>query len=104
MLMVRHAHAQKHLRQKEKSRHDTLDWVLYLFMIATPLFELPQAIAIYGTKSAANVSLATWVFFAMSNIVWITYAIRNNLRLLVVVYSLYFLIEVSIVVGILMYR
>ncbi|HYH74700.1 MAG TPA: PQ-loop domain-containing transporter [Candidatus Saccharimonadales bacterium] len=101
--MVRHAHAQKHLHQKETKHRDGLDWILYLFMVATPLFELPQLLVIYQTRSAENVSLATWAFFALSNVAWITYAIRSKLRILIVTYSLYFAIEVAIVVGILLY-
>jgi len=101
-LMVRHAHAYKHLRQKV--RRDPLDWVLYLFMLATPLFELPQAVSIYSARSAVDVSLATWSFFALSNVAWITYAARHKLRLLIVVYSIYFVLEVMIVAGILIYR
>lgn len=99
--MVRHAHAQKHLRKK--AHRDMLDWVLYTFMVATPLFELPQVIKIYSTKSAQDVSLATWSFFALSNIAWIAYAIRHKLWLLVFIYSLYFVLEACIVTGIILY-
>jgi uncharacterized protein with PQ loop repeat len=102
MLMVRHAHAQKHLQKK--AQRDSFDWILHLFMVATPLFELPQVIKIYGTQSAADVSLVTWAFFALSNVAWILYAIRHNMRLLVGIYSAYLLIEVTIVIGIILYQ
>lgn len=99
--MVRHGHAHRHLHQKKK--HDRWDYLLYVFMAATPLFELPQAWSIYSTKSAEDVSLLTWAFFAVSNLAWITYAIRNKLRPLIFIYSLYLVIEVGIVIGILIY-
>ena len=67
------------------------------------MFELPQAWRIYTTHSAADVSLSTWSFFVAANIVWIIYAVRNKLRLLVGIYSLYMAIECSIVAGILLY-
>lgn len=102
MHMVRHAQAHKHLRQKV--RHDSFDWVFHLFMFATPLFELPQVVKIYSTHSAVDVSLVTWAFFALSNVAWITYAVQHKLRLLVVIYSVYFAIEVAIVAGILLYQ
>ncbi|MDN5274291.1 MAG: hypothetical protein JWP06_192 [Candidatus Saccharibacteria bacterium] len=100
--MVRHAQAQKHLQQK--ARRDPLDWVLYTFMVATPLFEIPQVVEIYRTKSAQNVSLITWSFFALSNLAWIAYAIRHKLWPLVLIYSIYFVLETCIVAGILLYR
>lgn len=79
------------------------DCVVYFFSIATPLFELPQAYTIYANKSGANVSLATWGFFVLSDIVWIIYAAQRRLRPLLIATIIYMLIECSIVVGILLY-
>jgi uncharacterized protein with PQ loop repeat len=101
MFMVRHGHAHRHLHKKPKK--DWLDYVLYVFMIATPLFELPQAWDIYSTHSAQDVSITTWGFFWFVNIAWIIYALRNKLRILVVTYLLYAVIEMAIVVGIILY-
>lgn len=101
-LMVRHGHAHRHLRKKKQ--RDKFDYLLFVFMVATPLFELPQAWDIYSNKSAANVSLSTWSFFAISNLAWITYALRNRLLSLAIPYVLYLIIEVAIVIGILLYR
>ena len=72
-------------------------------MVATPLFELPQAWDIYSTQSAQDVSLTTWGFFWFVNFAWIVYAIRNKLKILVAIYVLYFVIELAIVVGIILY-
>lgn len=99
--MVRHAHGHRHLHTKPKK--DWFDYLLYAFMVATPLFELPQAWKIYTTQSAADVSLLTWGFFVLSNIAWIAYAIRNKLTLLIFIYFLYMIIEISVVIGILIY-
>jgi uncharacterized protein with PQ loop repeat len=101
MLMVKHGHAHRHLHRKK--RKDIFDYVLYFFMIATPLFELPQAWKIYTTHSAADVSLSTWGFFVLSNVAWIMYAARNRLIPLIVTYSMYMIIEITIVVGIVLY-
>jgi uncharacterized protein with PQ loop repeat len=100
--MVRHGHAHHHLHRKR--RRDLFDYLLYFFMVATPLFELSQAWDIYSNKSAADVSLPTWAFFAVSNLAWSAYAVRNKLRPLIVTYSLYLVIEVTIVIGIVLYR
>src|SRR5687767_1051575 len=95
------SHGHKHLHHKKKK--DALDYLVYFFMIATPLFELPQAIAIYTAKSAENVSLITWVFFFMASIVWIGYGWRNKLVPVMVTYSLYFVMEAIIIFGIVKY-
>lgn len=99
--MVRHAHGHRHLHRKKQKT--VLDYVLYCCMFATPLFELPQVWDIFSSHSAKDVSLSTWGFFFMSNVAWITYAVRNKLKLLVFIYSLYLIIEGCIVAGIIIY-
>jgi uncharacterized protein with PQ loop repeat len=73
-------------------------------MVATPLAEVPQAYNIYHLQSAREVSLITWTFFAMSSIVWLTYAIKYKITPLAIASSLYLVVEASVVVGVLIYR
>lgn len=79
------------------------DFVVYFFMIATPLFEIPQAYTIFANQSAENVSLWTWVFFCIDNLVWMVYGFRQREMPLFLTSALYEIIEVSIVVGIIIY-
>lgn len=99
-LMAAHGHKHIHLKKKR----DILDYLVYLFMIATPLFEIPQAYDIYTAKSADHVALSTWVCFFLSSVVWVAYGIRNKLLPVIVAYSLYFVMELIIIVGILIYK
>lgn len=99
------------VRQKQqiKIKHtqpekEFFDYVVYFFTIVTPLFELPQAYTIYANKSAQDVSLLTWGFFLLDNIVWIIYAIRRKVLPLLITTILYMLIEIGIVVGIILYK
>ncbi len=96
--MVHHKKVLRHKKNKTP-----FDYVMYFFMVATPLFELPQAISVYSTQNAHGVSVWTWAFFAASSLVWLTYSIRNGLFPLIVTYSMYILIETGIVVGIILY-
>jgi uncharacterized protein with PQ loop repeat len=99
-------HAAHHLARKHKKpakQPEPFDYVVRFFVVATPLFELPQAWQIYSTQSARDVSLPTWIFFCLSDVVWILYAAKLKNVPLQVTYSLYLIIEVSIVVGILLY-
>lgn len=100
--MVRHAAAHRHLHKKKPKT--PFDYLVYFFMVATPLFELPQAISIYQNKNAESVSVYTWVFFFIASIVWAFYALRNKLFPLVITYVLYIIIEGGIVVGIFLYN
>jgi uncharacterized protein with PQ loop repeat len=93
------------LRRKiiKKPKKDFLDYLVYLFAVATPMFELPQAITIYVNQSAENVSILTWGFFLLADVVWLVYAIRHRLPPLVVLYIIFLVVEASIVAGIFIY-
>lgn len=97
------AHHHHHVHHTPKKKKQPFDYIVYFFMVATPLFEIPQAIAIYSSKSAASVSLITWVFFFVASVVWMVYAVRNKLLPIFITYSLYFVMEAIIIVGILKY-
>lgn len=80
-----------------------MDYVVYFFSVATPLFELPQAFTIFAHRSAHDVSITTWAFFLLDNVVWIIYAAKRRIMPLLLSTILYLLIEVAIVVGIVLY-
>lgn len=90
-------------KQEPKPHKEPFDYVVYFFTIATPLFELPQAIDIYTSQDAGSVSMLTWGFFLLDNVVWIAYAIRRKLMPLLISTLLYLCIELSVVVGIILY-
>jgi uncharacterized protein with PQ loop repeat len=102
--VVQH-HRVHHLQKNKKKlkKKEPFDYVVYFFMIATPMFEVPQAYAIYSNQSAENVSPFTWGFFFVASIVWLTYAIKNKLKPLIFMYSMYILVEATIVTGIIVY-
>lgn len=86
-----------------KKHRDPFNYVVYAFGAITPLFELPQLWIIYSKHTAENISLTTWAFFCVDNLVWLAYAIRNKDRPLILTSILYEAIEIIIVIGILLY-
>lgn len=101
--MPHRTHAKHVSRQSTISDKGAFKYVIYFFTFATPLFELPQAYTIYTNHSAANVSVLTWGFFVIDNIVWIIYAMKRHLRPLLITSILYLIIEMSVVIGIILY-
>lgn len=99
MLMAGHRHPHIHTKKKK----DILDYMVYFFMVATPLFELPQLWSIFSAQSAANVSVATWVFFFFASFVWFFYGLRRKIMPMMVANSLYIFIEGFILLGIWLY-
>lgn len=98
MLSHWHYHA-----ARKKPKKEAIDYVVRFFMVATPLFEIPQAIVIYSSKDASGVSLLTWGFFVLSSITWLSFGLKYRLMPLIVAHSLYILVELSVVVGIILY-
>jgi uncharacterized protein with PQ loop repeat len=93
-----------HIKKPKKKQKTALDYVLYFFVFTTPLFEIPQAYIIYARQDASDVSILTWGYFAVSSVAWLIYGIRQHLVPIVIAYSLYLIIETSIVIGILLYN
>lgn len=93
----------KHKKLAHKKTKDPFDYVVYTFGVVTPLFELPQLWIIYSKHTAQNISLATWAFFSIDNLVWLAYAIRKKDWPLIITSIIYETLEVIIVIGIILY-
>lgn len=91
----------KHFKITEMAPYDIL---VYFFALTTPLFELPQAYLIYSNQDANNVSVLTWLYFCVASVVFLSYAIKRRIKPLILAYSLYLLIEIIIVAGIVRYN
>src|SRR5215203_1190174 len=78
--MARHHHVHHIHKKKTKDRYD---YLVYFFTLATPMFELTQAVEIYSSKSAVNVAVPMWVFFVISDIVWLGYAVKHKVTTVV---------------------
>lgn len=94
MLMLHHV---------ARHKRDFYDRLVYFFAVTTPIFELPQLWQIYSNRSAENVSLVTWAYFFLADLVWLGYGLRHRLWPVVVTYWLYLAVEGAILVGIWLY-
>jgi uncharacterized protein with PQ loop repeat len=99
----RHKHRSRFQSFFTKKR-DPFEYVVYFFSFVTPLFELPQLWEIYAHHSAENVSLTTWSFFCLDNLAWMAYGFRKKEWPVFVSSLCYEILEVSIVVGIVLYN
>jgi len=97
-----HKHARA-VHKKPKPQRGLFDYLVYFFMVATPLFEFPQVAAIYRHRSAEDVSLTTWLFFCVDNCVWMIYGLRKKEWPVFFTSLLYEVMEVAIVIGIILY-
>ena len=78
--------------------------LVYFFGLVTPLFMIPQAVVIFMSQSAVNISLIMWAFFLLADIAWIIYGAHHKINPLIYSHALYFAVELAVVIGIVIYR
>ncbi len=71
--------------------------------IGQPLMTIPQVWKIYTTQNAIGVSLATWVGYTIFGLMFLVYGAANNLRPIWLTQTLWFFLQMSVVVGVLIY-
>lgn len=71
--------------------------------IVQPLITLPQIIAIYGNKSAEDVSLLTWIGYLVFGIIFLVYGIVFRLKPIWVGQIIWVTMQSITVAGILLY-
>lgn len=85
------------------SRNRVIDAVMAVAAVLHPLTALPQVVQIYATQSAEGVSLATWVGFMVLGLVYLSYAAVHRLKPLIVNQVMWFVLDVAVIVGVLLY-
>ncbi len=80
-----------------------VDRATFVVAVLEPIVTLPQVITIFAHKTAAGVSLSTWVGYEILTIVWLWYAIVHKDRLVFLYQALFFVIQTGVIAGGLMY-
>ena len=87
----------------KKSKLGVIDWLIYSAVVTSPIFTVPQALDIYSSKSATDVSLLTWAAYTYASLLWLIYGIKHKEVPLIVLNSVIFILDLVIVAGIIMY-
>jgi len=94
------------VNKKAKLNKRDTSFIYRLTLVAAvmqPLMTLPQAIQIYTTQDATGVSLWTWLGFLFFGSIFLLYGITYRLKPIIVAQSLWFAMQLSVVVGILLW-
>ena len=81
-----------------------LDRVIYIASFAGPMTATPQIYQIFSTQSAAGVSIWGWLMGLGFSAIWITYALVYKIKPILVAQSLWIIVDLSLITGILMYN
>lgn len=108
-------HGEHHIHQRKRIHQDkqefphpdkTLRYIDTLAMINSvvmPLTTLPQIFKIYFYQTATGVSLSMWVLYNFSCIVMLIYGIMHKSKAIIVLNSMWLLVNIIIIVGVIMY-
>jgi len=80
-----------------------LERVTLVAGVLGPLMVIPQIIDIFSAQSADNVSLLSWSAFAILNTPFIIYGAVHKELPIILTYSLFFIANTIVVIGILLY-
>lgn len=102
-----------HIRKRKQSKKDPyphphpwvnlLDRVVLFGGVLGPLMTLPQIHKIFALQTAAGVSLVTWLIHAIFDVPWIIYGVVHDSKPIMVAYLLWFVTNMAVVIGVLMY-
>lgn len=101
----RHIHAKKHrvLVVKKQKKPLFVDRLTYGAAILEPAITIPQVYQIFSQKTAAGISLLSWIGYEVMTMVWIWYAVAHKERVIFVYSGLFFIVQAAVIVGGLMY-
>lgn len=104
-LGLRHKHKRSKTHRKEsKSRYIIfLDKLTFVVGVIGPFTVLPQIYTIFSTHSALGVSAATWLLIFVVTFPWILYGIAHKDKSIIISFTLWEVVNLTVVVGVLLY-
>ena len=81
-----------------------LDRLLPALSAFTMVMTVPQVIAVWERRGASGVSLASWIAYLLSALVWLIHGIRRRDRAIWLACIGWILLDAAVVVGVLVHR
>jgi len=87
----------------KKYKESQFDKLVLIASVAYPLTAVPQIIKVYSRHSAHDLSLISWVLYALLESIFLVYAIRKHLIPIIIQDSLWLLVYIVLIVAIVLY-
>ena len=106
---LHHFHKRKRVHEKlEPYPHpekwkNLLDKLIYVAGIAGPIMSIPQLLKVWVEQNVAGISVISWASFAVINVFWIVYGVVHKSKPIVLNYTAWFIINVLIATGAVLY-
>lgn len=110
-LGVRHVVRRRKKLREEKETFEpisvlktALDILIYPVAFVAPLALVPQVWRLYATHDASSLSLSTWVLLTIFNLMWIFYALVHREKPVLVANTMFGVLNLAIVLGVVLFR
>jgi uncharacterized protein with PQ loop repeat len=90
-------------RKKDTPYVVFLDKLTFVAGVVGPFTVLPQTYSIFSSHSAKGVSLATWALIFTVTLPWVFYGLAHKDKSIIVSFTLWEIVNLSVVVGVLIY-
>lgn len=100
--MSRSAHIIHH--QRKLTEKSSVDKIIFIVAIASPLGTIPQIIDVFTTHNVKGLSLLTWFFYSLFPCIWIWYGFAHKDRAILINNIMWFAFSVTVLTGIVMFR
>jgi uncharacterized protein with PQ loop repeat len=90
-----------HLTKKKVALFDRM---VVVTSLVAPIMTIPQVVQIWSTQNAQGVSLYTWGTYFIGSLIWITYGIIHKEKPILYSYSLFFIVNGLVVLGVLLFQ
>jgi uncharacterized protein with PQ loop repeat len=104
-LGLRHKRERKETKTKQTSSPYIifLDKLTFMAGVIGPFTVLPQIYSIYHSHSAAGVSMVTWLLIFIVTFPWILYGLAHKDKSIIVSFTLWEIVNLAVVFGVLIY-
>jgi uncharacterized protein with PQ loop repeat len=96
-------HLHKYVLSKKK-KITIIDRCMMVASAIYPFTVMPQIVSIYTQHNVEGISLVSWLGFMSFGTIFLTYALVHRIKPLIVSQVLWMVVDISVVVGVLMYR
>lgn len=101
----------RHKRERRdgiKKTHETsytrfLDKITFVIGVIGPFTVLPQIYSIFSTHSAEGVSFSTWMLMFVVTFPWVLYGIAHKEKSIIVSFTLWEIVNLTVAMGVLIY-
>jgi len=109
ILTMLHIHRRKRAHQKlapyphPNKFQRYFDKIFIIVAVGSPFTAVPQAVKIWTTKQAGDISLTSWLLVLLLQTMWLTYGLVHKEKPIILNAVLWIAVEIIIIAGILMY-